>query len=243
MSLQLSSRKSLKSCNTETNSDSKTKIYNLIILDKSGSMAAIRQEAISGLNETLSSIRATQLRFIESQEHYVSLAAFCSCGIDMIYDAVEIKEAANLMRHRYEPCCCTPLYDAIGTTVNTLKNKIAEKGEDASVLVTIITDGYENSSKEWTSKTISKLIEDCKEEGWVFSFIGAGEDILKTAKTISIDNTMLWENTPEGTEKMFCAENNARFDFCKSLEASCFNDFSREEKLAMRKMLAKEYYK
>ena len=146
----------------------KTQIYNLVILDKSGSMESIRKEAIDGYNETLGSIKATQLKFIDTQEHYVSLAAFCDCGIDMIYDMTPIKDADKLTKEKYDPCCCTPLFDAIGKTVKALKKKIADV-EDAAVLVTIITDGYENSSKEWDGKAVSKLIEECKEEGWMFS--------------------------------------------------------------------------
>ena len=71
----------------------KTKIYNLVILDKSGSMQSIRKEAVDGFNETLGSIKATQLKLLDTQEHYVSLAAFCGCGIDMIYDMTPIKDA------------------------------------------------------------------------------------------------------------------------------------------------------
>ena len=187
----------------------KTQIYNLVILDKSGSMESIRTEAINGYNETLGSIKSTQLKFMDTQEHYVSLAAFCDCGIDMIYDMTPIKDAEKLTKEKYDPCCCTPLFDAIGKTVKTLKKKIAD-AEDAAVLVTIITDGYENSSKEWDANGVSKLIEECKEDGWMFSFIGAGEDVVKVATTISITNTMVWENTSEGTKKMFDIENDAR---------------------------------
>ena len=164
------------------NTPTKTQVYNLVILDKSGSMESIRTEAINGYNETLGSIKATQLKFLETQEHFVSLAAFCDCGIDMIYDMTPIKDADKLTKEKYDPCCCTPLFDAIGKTVKTLKKKIADV-EDAAVLVTIITDGYENSSKEWDAKGVSKLIEECKEEGWMFSFIGAGEDVVKVATT------------------------------------------------------------
>ncbi|MBR5836069.1 MAG: VWA domain-containing protein, partial [Bacteroidales bacterium] len=191
------------------NTPTKTQVYNLVILDKSGSMESIRTEAINGYNETLGSIKATQLKFLETQEHFVSLAAFCDCGIDMIYDMTPIKDADKLTKEKYDPCCCTPLFDAIGKTVKTLKKKIADV-EDAAVLVTIITDGYENSSKEWDAKGVSKLIDECKEEGWMFSFIGAGEDVVKVATTISITNTMVWENTSEGTKKMFDIENDAR---------------------------------
>lgn len=219
----------------------KTQIYNLVILDKSGSMESIRKEAIDGYNETLGSIKATQLKFIDTQEHYVSLAAFCDCGIDMIYDMTPIKDADKLTKEKYDPCCCTPLFDAIGKTVKALKKKIADV-EDAAVLVTIITDGYENSSKEWDGKAVSKLIEECKEEGWMFSFIGAGEDVVKVATTISITNTMVWENTSEGTKKMFDMENDARAEYCCCLEEPKYRIMSRAEKIIAKKNLSKKYY-
>ena len=220
----------------------KTKIYNLVILDKSGSMETIRKEAIDGYNETLGSIKATQLKFLDTQEHYVSLAAFCDCGIDMIYDMTPIKNAEKITKDKYDPCCCTPLYDAIGKTVKTLRKKIADM-EDTAVLVTIITDGYENSSREWDGKAVARLIEDCKEDGWMFSFIGAGEDVIKVAQTISITNTMIWENTPEGTAKMFEDENIARETFCCCLDAMSVPDMSKTEKKSLKKKLSADYYK
>ena len=223
------------------NTPTKTQVYNLVILDKSGSMESIRTEAINGYNETLGSIKATQLKFLETQEHFVSLAAFCDCGIDMIYDMTPIKDADKLTKEKYDPCCCTPLFDAIGKTVKTLKKKIADV-EDAAVLVTIITDGYENSSKEWDGKAVSKLIEECKEEGWMFSFIGAGEDVVKVATTISITNTMVWENTSEGTKKMFDIENDARAEYCFCLEEPSYRTMSRAEKIVAKKNLSKKYY-
>ena len=219
----------------------KTQVYNLVILDKSGSMESIRTEAINGYNETLGSIKATQLKFLDTQDHFVSLAAFCDCGIDMIYDMTPIKDAEKLTREKYDPCCCTPLFDAIGKTVKTLKKKIADV-EDAAVLVTIITDGYENSSKEWDAKGVSKLIEECKEDGWMFSFIGAGEDVVKVATTISITNTMVWENTSEGTMKMFDDENEAREMFCCRLEEPKYRIMSKAEKVMHKKSISDKYY-
>ena len=220
----------------------KTQVYNLVILDKSGSMESIRTEAINGYNETLGSIKSTQLKFLETQNHFVSLAAFCDCGIDMIYDMTPIKDAEKLTKEKYDPCCCTPLFDAIGKIVKTLKKKIADV-EDAAVLVTIITDGYENSSKEWDAKGVSKLIEECKEDGWMFSFIGAGEDVIKVATTISITNTMVWENTVEGTKKMFDEENDARMSFCMKYDSLVDPCMSISEKKITRKKLSAEYYK
>ena len=61
----------------KTNTPAKTQVYNLVILDKSGSMESIRKEAIDGYNETLGAIRAAQLKHMDTQDHFVSLAAFC----------------------------------------------------------------------------------------------------------------------------------------------------------------------
>jgi hypothetical protein len=230
---------------TKNESTAKTRVYNIIILDKSGSMNSIRKEAIDGCNETIGSIRAAQKRHHDTQEHYISLAAFCECGIDMIYDKTPIDEAETLTWEKYSPCCMTPLFDAIGNTVKRMETytKSIEEFVETSVLVTIITDGYENASKEWNSLEVKKLIEACKEQGWMFSFIGASEDIVNVATHISITNTVLWEQTSKGTEKIFENENLARDRFYDKMAYSfCRESASPMERREMKKRFAKEYY-
>jgi Mg-chelatase subunit ChlD len=225
----------------ETNEKAmKTKVYNLVILDKSGSMESIRKEAVDGYNETLGTIRAAQIKHMDTQEHFVSLAAFCGCGIEMIYDKTPIQEADKLRPEQYEPCCMTPLYDAIGKTIKKLKKDIQDDA-DAAVLVTIITDGCENDSKEWTGAAIKKLVEECKEEGWMFAFIGAGEEVVKEATTISITNTIVWEKSSAGTEAMFCETNDASTRFFDKM-AMCDACASVDERRQMRKKFSEEYY-
>lgn len=230
---------------TKNESTAKTRVYNIIILDKSGSMNSIRKEATDGCNETIGSIRAAQKRHHDTQEHYISLAAFCECGIDMIYDKTPIDEAETLTWEKYSPCCMTPLFDAIGNTVKRMETytKSIEEFVETSVLVTIITDGYENASKEWNSLEVKKLIEACKEQGWMFSFIGASEDIVNVATHISITNTVLWEQTSKGTEKIFENENLARDRFYDKMAYSfCRESASPMERREMKKRFAKEYY-
>lgn len=228
----------------ETNKTTKTQVFNLIILDKSGSMDSIRKEAIAGYNETLGSIKAAQLKYYDTQEHYISLAAFCGCGVGMIYDCIPVKDAEKLTKAKYNPCCMTPLYDAIGKSIKTLEKKTADI-DDVAVLVTIITDGMENASMEWTGQAIKKLIDERKEEGWMFSYIGADHDVEQVAATISITNTVVWTKTAEGTEAMIDNENMARERYfekmaCCEAAAPCM---SVSEKKKLRKQFSEEYYK
>ena len=221
----------------------KTQVYNLVILDKSGSMEPIRKEAIDGYNETLGTIRAAQLKHLDTQDHFVSLAAFCSCGIDMIYDKTPIAETKKLTKKQYEPCCCTPLFDAIGKTIKKLKNDIKDV-PDAAVLVTILTDGYENESKEWTGPAVKILIDECKAEGWMISFIGAGEDVVMVATTIAVTNTVVWEKTSEGTREVFENENAAQERFYDRMADACAAKpcISESDRKKLRKKLSEEYY-
>ena len=224
-----------------TDISAKTKVYNLVILDKSGSMESIRKQAVDGFNETLGTIRAAQLKHLDTQSHFVSLAAFCGCGVEMIYDKTPIDKADKLQASQYEPCCSTPLFDAIGSTVKKLKSAIKDD-EDAAVLVTVITDGYENASKEWNAASIKALVEDCKKEGWMFSFIGAGEDILRVATTISISNTLLWEKTEKGTQEMFSASGSASARFFDKMAAPCCVEASVAERKNMRRHFSEQYF-
>lgn len=223
------------------NETKKTQVYNLVILDKSGSMSSIRKSAVDGYNETLGSIRAAQKKHLDTQEHYVSLAAFCGCGITMLYDKTPINEANNMSMADYVPCCATPLFDAIGSTVQKLKVAIKDV-EDAAVLVTIITDGYENASKEWSRQAVKKLIEECKADGWMISFIGAGEDVMQTAYTLSITNTVVWEKTEQGTMQMFDDENCARERFFDRMACCCDQSMAPDERRQARQSLSQRFY-
>ena len=149
------------------------KVYNVIVLDKSGSMSSIARQAVDGVNETIGSIKSAQEKNPD-QEHIVTLVAFCGCELKTIYDNVPVAEVKPLTDRDYRPCCMTPLYDAIGTTI-TRVNAMKNNEQDSLALVTIITDGYENASREYTQTAIRALIESYKEQGWQFTYIGADQ--------------------------------------------------------------------
>ena len=195
----------------ETNNTTvKTQVYNLIILDKSGSMSSIANAAISGFNETVGGIRSAQERFKDTQEHFVSLMIFCNCEKTMVYDMVPVNEVKELTSREYRPCCCTPLYDAMGISINALYNAIKDK-EDATAVVTVITDGYENASKEYSGQAIKALVERMKnEEGWNFAYIGTNQDVEATASSLSIDHHMSFRDDEVGMAEAWEKERKSK---------------------------------
>ena len=176
-------------------------IYNVIILDESGSMTAIYDQAISGINEVLSGIRKSNEEHPD-QQHYVTIVTFEGYGISGLKtrrDRVAIEKVKDFTREDYQPGGGTPLYDAMGKTLNTLESQI---NEDDRVMVTVITDGYENSSQEYSGRTVKELVNRLRGKGWTFAYIGANQDAVEVARDLNIDNALNFDATPEGTCNM-----------------------------------------
>jgi hypothetical protein len=191
------------------------KIYNLMILDESGSMDSIKKATIQGFNEVVQNIKGIQLKFPE-QQHYISLVTFNGLGIKTILDKQPVTGLNLLDENSYKPDSMTPLYDAIGTSVLKLKNDISGVN-NATVLVTIITDGMENDSGEFKGPQIKQLIENQQAAGWTFTYIGANQNVEYEAAHISISNTLTFFSHDEGVKEMFEKENQARQRFSQKI--------------------------
>ena len=216
-----------------------SKIYNVVILDKSGSMTSIRKQAVDSVNETFGCIRSMRKKNAE-QEQFVTLVAFCGCEQKVIYENTPIEKVKDITLADYEHCCMTPLYDAIGNVCTRLHTTIKDDAS-ASVAVTIITDGYENASREFSAKAIKALIEAYKQEGWMFAYIGADHDVESVAFNLSIDNTMTWEKTEEGTEKMAKIVNESRMKWADNVHY-CMAP-TPEERAEMKRRISKNFFK
>lgn len=198
----------------------KTQVFNVIILDKSGSMECIRQAAVSGFNETLNGIKKAQEKYADTQEHYVSLLTFCDCEKKYVFDKVPVAEARQLTKDDYQPCCCTPLYDAMGFTLTSMNNHV-ENIEDAVVVVTIITDGLENASKEYTGSAVKQLVERLKGKGWTFTYMGANQDSVEVAFNLSIRNARNFDYSAQGTMAGMAKDSSTRMNFFDRLHDFC----------------------
>ena len=192
------------------------RIINLIVLDASGSMESIYNQALSGVNETIQTIRIGRKDHPELQQ-CLTLASFNS-GKDYLkvkYSVAPIDEVKEITKEDYVACGCTALYDAMGEMISELKRKITEEDR---VLVTVITDGYENSSTHWSGPQIKSLIEELRHEGWTFTYIGANQDVEVVAGSMGIRNSMAFEETEEGTKEMFKKELFSRLRYFKGMK-------------------------
>ncbi len=185
-------------------------VYNLIIVDESGSMSIIRNEALAGLNETVETCQKMQEMHPEMEQR-ITLISFDSGHFKVHFDNEPVMKARKLTTDDYRPSAATPLYDAIGKGIAKLN---AQTNENDSVLVTIITDGEENCSQEYNLKLVKNLIEKQKKQGWTFTLIGTDNlDVEGMAGSMSIDNHMAFTEDEESTKVMFARERKARSRF------------------------------
>lgn len=200
-----------KGCNQEevksTSTDKKISVYHLIVLDESGSMSCVRQQTISGCNETIQTIRQMQ-KDNPDQQHFVSIYLFCTGNNRYIAKNVKVEKVKEITHWDYKPNSCTPLFDALGYTLTELKAII--KPKKTLGYVTIITDGYENDSHEYTIEKVRQLIDELKKMDVIFTFVGANIDAADYASRLNINNSMQFEQTQEGMHEMWEQEKQSR---------------------------------
>lgn len=163
------------------------KNYVLIVLDSSGSMNFIKDETIEGFNSNLETIKAET----GDMDTKISLVTFNDPGnIKPIIWLKSVTTVEPLTEESYIPNNMTALYDAVGYTVKRFQEEV-ELNADDGVLLTIITDGQENSSKKWSQGKIKDLIGGLEAHpNWTTTFIGANQDVMLNAGNMGVDNSM-----------------------------------------------------
>jgi uncharacterized protein YegL len=195
--------------------EQKHKVHNLIILDESGSMESIKPSIINGFNELVQSIKGIQKQFPE-QEHYISIISFNGLGNKVLHFMDDVSKLNTIDSSNYKPDAMTPLYDAMGFSFTKLKTELVSQ-TDYNVLVTILTDGEENASKEYTGSVIKNMIEELSEGNWTFTYIGTDHDVEKMATNLSIKNSMVFEKNVEGIKTMFEEEYGSRMRYSTNI--------------------------
>lgn len=185
-------RKSAKKAKT-------AKLRNIIaiILDESGSMDAMRKEAVDAFNSQVKAIREGS----KKMETTVSLVTFSTTANTPLIWNKDVAELKDLKEPNYRPNGMTALFDAVGRTITDMEKLPHVDDKNTSMLVVIISDGQENQSKEYTSATLAAKIKALQAtKRWTFTYLGANQDLAEVSLHLGIPfaNTQSWVSTKSG---------------------------------------------
>lgn len=186
----------------------RTHLY--VLLDRSGSMEAMRDDVIGGFNRLIADqqadgpdARLTLVQFDTEDPH------------DVVLDAAPIDRAQPLTERTYVPRGGTPLLDATGLII--AKAAVREEHRRAlgrspeAVMIVTITDGYENQSREYRRRDIVRLLKEKEARGWTFGFLGAGPDAYAEAGGMGYDprSVQAFAPDPAGASVAFASMSRA----------------------------------
>ncbi|MBR1805504.1 MAG: VWA domain-containing protein [Selenomonadaceae bacterium] len=179
----------------------------VFILDKSGSMSGLESDTIGGFNSMLKKQQS------EEGTAFVSTILFNNRS-QVLHDRIPLDQVKPLTDDDYVVGGTTALLDAVGNAIKHIRNihKYArEEDRPSKTLFVITTDGYENASRKFSYGDIKQLIEQQKELGWEFVFLGANIDAPQVADSIGIDRrrAVNYHADDIGTAKAFMAMNRA----------------------------------
>jgi Mg-chelatase subunit ChlD len=166
----------------------------VIVLDRSGSMQAVKDDTEGGL-----------AAFLEAQHENAGDTRVSLYQFDTKYEPVyENLALADVPAYALEPRGGTALLDAIGRTITSVKTQIKALDADdrpGEVVLVVLTDGAENSSREYTLPVVKKLIEKRRAKGWQVVFLGADQDAITVAVRMGIDRGSSLSYRSESTRR------------------------------------------
>ena len=157
----------------------------VIIIDRSGAMHGLEGDVVGGFNSLIE--KQTQ------EGDTVVTTIFFNDEFSLIHENVDIKEIKPLDKRTYRASGCTALLDAIGDAISLIKakhSKLKEEELPEHTIFSIMTDGLENASREYSYKRIKDMIELQKKCGWEFIFQAANIDTEYEAERLGIDKDM-----------------------------------------------------
>ena len=146
-----------------------------VLLDRSGSMSNYKGDAVAGINSYLDQLGADG----ETAAAKFSLFLFDSSGFDRIRSDVAIVDCPRMCENEFVPRHMTPLLDAIGRTASILEE--AFQPGDRQILA-ILTDGFENASRQYSNEDIAALLQRKQDESWIIVYLGANQDSWRAAR-------------------------------------------------------------
>jgi hypothetical protein len=211
-----------KRCGTKTS-------HVIFVLDDSGSMQDCRDATISGFNEYL------KMQQTDAETNkittFVSLYKFDGRAVNCVYNRLPVATVSPLTRDTYNPNGMTNLFDAIGGVMMQINNDLGskKKADRDSVIINILTDGHENSSRSFTNQDVKQMVSKAQDKSWSFMFLGANIDAFAAGQTMGFTqhNTMQFDTkNVESTMRSASRMTNDIKSFYASVAAASALDVS-----------------
>lgn len=214
---------------TTINTKLRTEI--ICIIDKSGSMNSMKDDAIGGFNYFLNEQKQIK------DDTKITLTLFDTKHTNL-YTELDVEEAMELTNENFQPRFQTALYDTLAHCIHEAKERHKESMPDRT-LVVILTDGQENASREWDKAGVAKLISEMEEQNWEFIYLGANQDAMVEGGKIGIKsgNTLSYNFAEMGNVSGMGSVFNAMADTVKSYRTSSL----KSSKTLINKTKFKDY--
>ena len=151
------------------------------VLDESYSMMRVARDTVDGFNDYMATLKK------DPSQTILHLMTFNSVNVGMPYKFEDLSEVSDLDTLNYRPDGNTPLLDAVGSTIKETEKFLEVSNlDDPQVLVTIMTDGWENASRAYTHESITQMISEKESLGWEFTYLGAAVSSWSEASRLGI---------------------------------------------------------
>ena len=197
----------------------------VVLLDKSGSMGSIWDSTIEGFNKFLVDQKE------KTENAKMSLIQF-DHRYEVSYESVSIQHVALLNRELYVPTGMTALLDSMGKSIRSLQQRLINHQENTMVIFVVITDGYENASKEYFGSVVKDMVKEMEtKNNWQFVYLGANQDAISEGAKFGFveDRSMTFANNDEGVSSAFMSLSKNIYQCINQDSYMKFSEEDREE--------------
>jgi len=159
------------------------KVLICFVQDRSDSMSSVWEETLSGFKTYIAHMSADQKK--DSEVSYLFSLTTFDTQIDTPYLGVAIDKVDGDILKKFGPRGSTALYDAVGKTLQALDDDKSLTFDKA--IVVIVTDGQENSSREWSKTALHAAIDErIKRGNWTFTYLGTQPETWDDANSLGV---------------------------------------------------------